>query len=328
MTATPQIAVITANRRMQRYVTRALALAGWELHFADFDPERAAVQIAADRDLYLLDGAGDGPALRALVERIHETRPAALARVVLLQQRLDDPLLAELFTTKGIDHFVGRHAGSSPYQDLIDEAELIVTAKKILEQDFFGLDKYLSSWGVQIHRDEIGSTTDKSAAVAQLENFLNRIDCAAAIGPAVNLVAEELLMNAIFSAPRAADGTARYATRARADALTLEPAERCCFAYGCDGRHLGLSVSDPFGSLMRKELVRYLTPSFVGAPGQMEDKQGGAGLGLYMSFNSATQLIFNIVPGQRTEVIALFFIRSGARAFRSSARSLNVFFGH
>lgn len=325
MTVNPQIAVITANRRMRRYVTRALAPAGWDLHFADFDPERLEVQLSAGRDLFLVDGSADGPSVRHLANRIRETRPEALGRLVLLQQRLDNPLLAELFTSLGVNHFVGRHSGASPHQHLIDEAELIITAKKILEVDLFGLEKHLSGWGVQIHHCAIGSTAQKGAAIGRLENFLNRIDCASAIGLAVSLVAEELLMNAIFNAPRTRDGAPRYATRVRSEELVLEPAEHCHFAFGCDGRHLGLSVTDQFGSLTRKELVRYLTPSFVGAPGQMEQKQGGAGLGLYMSFNSSTQLIFNIVPGERTEVIALFFIRSGARAFRSSARSLNVF---
>lgn len=327
MISNTKIAVITANRRMQRYVSRAMALAGWDLHFTDFEPPRMRVQIAAARDLYLVDGEGDASSIRRFVELLREANPKSLARVVVLQRRLDNPVLAELFATVGIDHFVGRHGGSSQNQDLIDEAELIVTAKKILDQDFFGLEKYLPGWGVQLHRYKIGSIAEKNAAAGQLENFLNRIDCAAAIGPAVGLVAEELLMNAVFSAPQTPEGKPRYASRNRADEIELDPHEQCHFTFGCDGRHLGISVVDPFGSLQRKELVRYLSPSFLGTPGKMEDKQGGAGLGLYMSLNSVTQMAFNIIPGDRTEVIALFFIRSGARAFRSSARSLNFFFG-
>ena len=57
----------------------------------------------------------------------------------------------------------------------------------------------------------------------------------------------------------------------------------------------------------------------------MEDKDGGAGLGLFMVLNSITQLTFNIEQGKRTEAIASFYIRSGARAFKSSGRSLNLF---
>jgi len=44
-----------------------------------------------------------------------------------------------------------------------------------------------------------------------------------------------------------------------------------------------------------------------------------------MVFNSITQLCFNIDQGKRTEVIALFYVRGGARAFKLSGRSLNIF---
>jgi hypothetical protein len=44
-----------------------------------------------------------------------------------------------------------------------------------------------------------------------------------------------------------------------------------------------------------------------------------------MVFNSITQLTFNIQAGVSTEVIAMFYARSGARAFKASGRSLNIF---
>lgn len=326
MNEVPQIAVITANRRMQRYVTRALVLAGYEIHFADFDKRRLEVQLEAPRDLYLIDGCGDAEPIRTFLERLRSEKPESLSRVVVLAKRLATPLLVDLFTCVPVDHFIGRHAGMSPNQDIIDETELIVTCKKLFANDYFGLEKYLSSWGVLIHEVSIGSTDEKIQAVGQLENFLNRIDCASAIAPAVGLVAAELLMNAIFSAPRQLDGRPKYAPLDRANPLALEEQERCTFSWGCDGRNLGIAVRDSFGSLTRREIVRYLGPSFAGAPGEMEFKEGGAGLGLYMCFNSVTQFIFNISAGRCTEAIALFYIRSGARAFRGSARSLNLFF--
>jgi sigma-B regulation protein RsbU (phosphoserine phosphatase) len=325
LTQHPQIAVITANRRTRRHVTRSLALSGWELHFSDFEPGRLAVQIEAPRDLYIVDAASERPEIRTFVERLSATNPAALTRVVLLTQRLDRPDLAELFCARGVDHYVGRHAALPPNQELIDETELIVTAKKICDGELFGLDKYLARWGVRLQTSEIASTDEKANAVGQLENYLNRIDCPSSILPAVSLVAEELLMNAIFSAPRLPEGQARYAARERADPVSLESHEHCSFSFGCDGRHLGIAVADRFGSLTRADIVRYLGPTFAGAPAHMEQKQGGAGLGLYMTFNSVTQMVFNIAPGHSTEVIALFYIRSGARAFRGSARSLHVF---
>ena len=44
-----------------------------------------------------------------------------------------------------------------------------------------------------------------------------------------------------------------------------------------------------------------------------------------MVFSSITQLTFNIQANTATEVIAMFYVRRGARAFRASGRSLNIF---
>jgi hypothetical protein len=160
--------------------------------------------------------------------------------------------------------------------------------------------------------------------ISELEDFLDEIDCYGAIKNAVLLVADELIMNAIFNAPRDESGQPKYTHRHR-DRLELEPHERVFFRFACDGRNVALSVSDQFGSLDREVIVKYLERCFSGGPAEMEEKRAGAGLGLYMVFNSITQLTFNIHSDVSTEVIALFYVRSGARAFKASGRSLNIF---
>ena len=78
------------------------------------------------------------------------------------------------------------------------------------------------------------------------------------------------------------------------------------FRFACDGRYVALSVTDNFGALDRDVIVRYLEHTFQGKRAHIEDKEGGAGIGLFMVLNSITQLTFNIERGRRTEVIALF----------------------
>ena len=70
---------------------------------------------------------------------------------------------------------------------------------------------------------------------------------------------------------------------------------------------------------------RYPNRGLMTEKKEVEYKTGGAGLGLYMVVHSISQLVFNIEPGKRTEVIAVFYIRSGLRALRSSGQSLNLF---
>jgi hypothetical protein len=136
-------------------------------------------------------------------------------------------------------------------------------------------------------------------------------------------VADELLMNAMFNAPRDAEGNPKYAHRDRSY-LQLESSETVSMKYCCDGRHIALSVKDPFGSLDREVMLKYLGRC-LGKSVELEEREAGAGLGLYIVFSSITQLAFNIHVGKATEVIALFYIRAGPRAFNGSGKSLNIF---
>ena len=226
---------------------------------------------------------------------------------------------------QGLNNLIARHGGLTATQELVDEQELIVTCQKLLTQDIFGLEKYLATWGVCVHETNITSTDSKAQAMEELEAFLEHIDCHGTIIPAISLVADELLMNAIFNAP-IEGGVRKYSTIDRSHPLVLGPAEQVRFRYACDGKYVAVSVSDNFGSLDREVVIRYLEQAFIGKRAQIEQKQGGAGIGLYLVFNSITQLVFNIEEDQQTEVIAMFYIRSGARTFRTSGRSLNLFF--
>ena len=96
--------------------------------------------------------------------------------------------------------------------------------------------------------------------------------------------------------------------------------------FACDGRYVVLSVKDFWGRLDRSTIMKYLEPNLSGKQAAIENKPGGAGLGLSLVMNSITQLVFNISPGRRTEIIALFYIRDGGRTFRTMGQNLHVFY--
>jgi hypothetical protein len=143
-------------------------------------------------------------------------------------------------------------------------------------------------------------------------------------------VADELMLNAIFNAPvdRRA-GAPKYRGLQQAGELTLEADEHVELRYACDGRYFAISVADRFGGLRRSDIV-----SFVGTALRGERRRAaihdrrGAGLGLFMALTNVTQLVFNLAPGVRTEVIALLYIREGVRGLQSRGKSLNIFSTH
>ena len=101
------------------------------------------------------------------------------------------------------------------------------------------------------------------------------------------LCLDEMLMNAIYDAPAG------------------EPARDAIVRSACDGVRFTVAVRDAFGTLSRDTVLRYLHKCLHSAD-PIDHKQGGAGLGLYMMVNSASEVYFEVRPGVSTEVACVF----------------------
>lgn len=317
------VAVFTGNRRLARVVKRSLASLGWEVVAVPFVREEIGEALDGPVKLVLVDADDPAAETRWLLGELARRRPGTSA--LLLTHEVDNGAVGELLAQEKLNNVVGAQVGMSASPDAFDEAELMVSCQKLVTGDIFGLEKYLTTWGTELYSQTVRSTPEKESVIAAFETFLRRIDTYGRIVSPISMVVEELIMNGLFDAPRDAQGRPKYATRERRELLEVEPAEAVQLCYGCDGRYVGVAVSDPFGALDREAIVHYLGKFFLGEQGAVQQKEGGAGLGLFMVFNSITQLAFNIDVGKRTEVVALFYVRDGARGFKSAGRSLHIF---
>lgn len=317
------VTVATESRVFNRRATMTVASTGATVLHPGPDP-RVIEQQPLPQDIYILDADVGPTRLRELLRAI-EVRQESAATLIVARD-LDVDLLVDLLRNHGINIFVGKHGmtGAKGAQ-VIDQDELIVTCNKIIRRDIFGIEKYVPTWGVEINHRVIWDKADKFAALAALEEYLVRIDVHQGLQPVILSVADELLMNAIYNAPRDASGAAKYAQTSRRRPLTLAHDECVDMRYVCSGPHLVIAVTDRFGSLDRGVISKYLTRGRRGGRVGIEQKRYGAGLGLHLAFNSTTQLVFNIHEGARTEVIAVFYIRGGTKPFRMSGRSLGIF---
>lgn len=130
---------------------------------------------------------------------------------------------------------------------------------------------------------------------------------------------EELITNAIYHAYQNADGSPRYARR---DSISLTEAEKIkiCFSYSKDGLHL--RVSDQGGSFRFQQASQSFERCYGSSHQQIEAKEGGAGLGLYMSYEVCTHLKVVSVTGRETLVSCWLADKS---AFDPSVFSFNFF---
>jgi hypothetical protein len=136
---------------------------------------------------------------------------------------------------------------------------------------------------------------------------------------------DEFLTNALYNAPVDATGHPRFARRPRTERVELQPEEEITLRVCCDGRRFGISTSDPFGSLAPERLQEYLARAFRRGEDQVNEADGGAGLGFYQILDSLSHFVVNIDPGRRTEMIGLIDVSGGYRTFASNGKSFNIF---
>ncbi len=315
-----RILLIGGVRGITRAVKRSLVSSGYEVVTCALARTALEHHLDTKLEMIVIDADGDFDELCWALERITADLPDVI--VLIVSGELGNRRIVDQILDRGLNHVIAKHGGIAASQDFIDETEMIATVHKLLDRDIFGIEKYLPARGVRVHSRTLLRSDEREGVLDELGGFLTSIECYQSVQPMILTVADELMMNAIFSAPRDAEGNAKYDHLNRKEIVALQPSERVELRYACDGRNVLLSVSDPFGSLDRETIVRYVEKPFAR---MASPAKGGASLGLYMVSHAITQLVFNIHTGVRTEVIAAFYIRSGLRGLRISGQSLNLF---
>jgi CRP-like cAMP-binding protein len=182
---------------------------------------------------------------------------------------------------------------------------IATTVTKLVAKDLFGLEKYLM-WGTEAQSEPITRSADRPVLIEQMSSHFDSLGVRATIIDRVSSVAEELLMNAIYDAP-ADNGVHHYAHLSRTTEVILKPAEQGQFRFAADGMLAAISVSDPFGAFKIETLLNYLERNANPNGGEVQEAgKGGAGRGLHQIVSNSDLVVFNVRPGRKTEVLALF----------------------
>ncbi|MDX2093475.1 MAG: hypothetical protein SFX73_36865 [Kofleriaceae bacterium] len=114
--------------------------------------------------------------------------------------------------------------------------------------------------------------------------------------------AEELLTNAFYDAPVSAGAFKDPISRTLE--VTLPDNLACDLAYGCRDDLAIVRVKDPFGSLTRKRLTEVLMRCSRTDMGvEVDESMGGAGLGMWKVFSSASFVAISVVAHRHTEIL-------------------------
>lgn len=202
--------------------------------------------------------------------------------------------------------------------------ELVVTVRKLLRGDIFGLEKYFPM-GTHLQVMRVRQSSDKAAAIDGAREFAQQLGVHPRLAIQFSSVMDEFISNAVYNAPVGADGVPRFAHYPRERGVSLEPGEDIVVRMASDGRRLGLSTQDPFGSLRECKILESLARCYRGGEDQIENKEGGAGLGFFHILEQLSHFAVNLEPGAKTEMIGLLDVRGSFRDFASSGKSFNLF---
>lgn len=216
-----------------------------------------------------------------------------------------------------------RHVIGAPLTLSADE--LVATAQKLLRREVFGLEKYLG-WAATVQTVRLDDATDRPDAVAALVEGVTRSGLSDRMVSLASVIADELLANAIWSAPVDADGghPHRDTPRDTPRRLTGDPRDAVRLRWACDSRLLAVEVVDGWGSLDPALPGPLVARSSRRAARHVHAEPGGDGMGMALAYACCHQLVLGVAPGRRTEVIALIDVRHRPSDI-GRAPSLHVF---
>jgi CRP-like cAMP-binding protein len=238
-----------------------------------------------------------------IAESIPDVRKAVMITSKRVQENI--PILKK---TKKVNNLITRDVNDKQ----LTIKTLLTTLSKLLNNDVFGIEKYLS-WGVDIQTKKVTSSSERLKLKDDMVLYFKRLGIRNTILEKMHQVTEELLMNAIYDAPTDKTGKPLYNHLSRKVEVVLDSHLQSHIKYGCDGIYLAVSVTDPFGSLTKDIIINYLDSCYSGQAGSLNNGKGGAGRGLHQIVENSDLTIFNVKPGQRTEVISIFLTETNKK---------------
>lgn len=253
----------------------------------------------------------------AFLARYEAERSAG--RMLLLTATWDRRAFAAMFGQEHLMNIVACDRG-------LRVEDLRITFGKILSGDVFGLGRYFAPDAVR-WRMALQTSSERHAVLERIVATLEAGNVQRRFVEQLRLAADELLTNAFFNAPTDESGARPFAVRHRSQEVELPAGQQIEAELVVAGTQVGLLVADPFGSLAPSTIVGYLGKCLRAGTDQVDEKEGGAGLGLFYVFEAVSHFVINVTQRQRTEMIGLLDASVRYREFALRPKSFNVFVG-
>jgi CheY-like chemotaxis protein len=184
--------------------------------------------------------------------------------------------------------------------------------------------------GTDVEERIIGGSVDKDAALQALLADAARFGFSDEKMRRIETVADELVINAVYEAPRDDAGRVLHAHADRRATVVLAAQAQVRLRWGCDGRTFAISVADRFGALDRAVIVAHVgklldarAARHTHAAGAGQSKSSGRGLALV--FGAGNELALHVAAGRFTEATCALHVGGSNRAALGRGSALHLY---
>jgi sigma-B regulation protein RsbU (phosphoserine phosphatase) len=233
------------------------------------------------------------------------------SKLAFLTALIDHIQVNKILRETHVSHLIGL-SGPNSFSDIRDFIIAFFTGVKwttdtIMKSAKFKTEKLIkSSEGMPNDIKDLLAGHDFSIWFEGLQDYLN-------------LILNESINNALYNAPTDEMGNHTIRELNRKQPTFSIPGKEPLVTVTTDSKKVVISVKDFYGSLKTKEIFDFLPT------GEVKEKEGGAGVGMYLIFKYVHKYIINIDCGKSTENI---FVIEGDKRFKwylSKEKSFHIF---
>lgn len=165
---------------------------------------------------------------------------------------------------------------------------------------------------------------DKKYILERFELFLEQNPRLRGIADLCMQVADELIMNALFSAPVDNYGVHLFQNYDRTSDIMLNMQSQAKFFSCFSDYRIIVGCEDPYGSFKKETLFKHLHGAFLNEKATVKpEKTGGAGLGLHAIIENSANFYLYCEQGQRS-LVAAGFLLQGMKANLMSQKHFHL----
>lgn len=260
---------------------------------------------------------------------IDELKSTAPLPPAIIGDKLPNLILLEICGQKGVKHVIQksnlkpdsetalahfmlenpRDFVRDPIGSILGQLQTVTEAEEIREKFY----------------EEIKSPLEKFDVIKNLQTFAKKFKNPSSVVYDIALVADELISNALYNAPYVDAGNTRSGPDRNPQNIAVDPQKRPEIFAGCDGTRIVVGVRDHYGMLNTTQFIDRIRACYEQNPRErISYKEGGAGIGSFMIFDSCASMYVAVERETATVICCSFPIGMGAHKRHSIPKNLHL----